>query len=108
MLVRQTIRKSHNDVSPLTPNRGGYIQKGTMKIEQIDKILDTVKVNKNKVTLSQKYGVMGLCLGKELHQRLRNYANKNDLRMSNIIKALLITYLNEKEKNYEKDRRKTV
>lgn len=56
MLVRQTIRKSHNDVSPLTPNRGGYIQKGTMKkIEEklFDKLANSVA--KDLTSFARKY-----------------------------------------------------
>ena len=46
---------------------------------------------------SRKYGVMGLSLGGELHDRLKNYAVKNNLKMGTIIKLLVKSYLDEME-----------
>ena len=46
---------------------------------------------------SRRYGVMGLNLGSDLHNRLKNYAVKNNVSMSQIIKLLVKSYLNEME-----------
>lgn len=39
---------------------------------------------------------MGVCLGKELHARLREHAAEERLPMSRIIKTLVEVYLREK------------
>ena len=46
---------------------------------------------------TRKYGVMGLALGYELHARLKTYAIKNNLKMAQIIKLLVKSYLDEME-----------
>tara|TARA_R100000008_G_scaffold37955_1_gene21632 strand:+ start:108 stop:320 length:213 start_codon:yes stop_codon:yes gene_type:complete len=46
---------------------------------------------------SRRYGVMGLNLGCDLHDRLKNYAVKNNVSMSQIIKLLVKSYLDEME-----------
>ena len=48
---------------------------------------------------SRRYGVMGLALGNELHDRLKNYAVKNNVKMAQIIKLLVKSYLDEMENN---------
>ena len=66
-----------------------------MDIDAIQKKLEQNAKSKN--TLSKKYGVMGLCLGQELHSRLKNYAFKKNIKMATLIKELLVAYLDEKE-----------
>ena len=46
---------------------------------------------------SRRYGVMGVCLGYELHLRLQSYAKQRNLKMSQIIKLLVKSYLDEME-----------
>jgi len=46
---------------------------------------------------TRRYGVMGLALGGDLHDRLKNYAVKNNVSMSQIIKLLVKNYLDEME-----------
>ena len=41
---------------------------------------------------------MGICLGEELKARLRLYCIKNNLKMAQVIKVLIKTYLDEMEK----------
>lgn len=65
-----------------------------MNIDQIDAELDKQKP-KNQSIASQ-YGVMGVCLGKELHARLKEHAANERLPMSRIIKTLVEVYLREK------------
>tara|TARA_R100001082_G_scaffold2364_1_gene2070 strand:- start:212 stop:415 length:204 start_codon:yes stop_codon:yes gene_type:complete len=67
--------------------------------------MDLKKINeqlKPKITgpynPTRRYGVMGLALGHDLHNRLKNYAIKNNLKMAQIIKLLVKSYLNEMEK----------
>ena len=48
---------------------------------------------------SKRYGVMGLALGADLHSRLKSYAIKNNLKMGQIIKLLVKSYLDEMENN---------
>ena len=52
---------------------------------------------------SRKYGVMGICLGGRLHERLSKYAKKNNFKMSRIIRILLINYLDEMEEKWVKE-----
>ena len=49
---------------------------------------------------TKRYGVMGLALGGELHDRLKNYAVKNNLKMGTIIKLLVKSYLDEMEEKW--------
>ena len=46
---------------------------------------------------TRRYGVMGLALGSDLHDRLKNYSVKNNLKMAQIIKLLVKSYLDEME-----------
>ena len=46
---------------------------------------------------TRRYGIMGLNLGCDLHDRLKNYAVKNNVSMSQIIKLLVKSYLDEME-----------
>ena len=64
-----------------------------MDIKKIDKMLVPIK----RIGLTKQYGVMGLALGQELHARLTNYCNKVNIHKSKVIRALIISYLNEKE-----------
>ena len=64
-----------------------------MDIKKIDKMIVPIK----KDGLTRQYGVMGLVLGKELHARLTKYCTKASIHKSKIIRALIISYLNEKE-----------
>ena len=66
-----------------------------MDIQKIDEVLEP-KPSLGK-SLSAKYGVMGLALGKDLHTRLRSHAKSRNIKMTQIIKALLVAYLDEKE-----------
>jgi len=67
-----------------------------MLTKKIDDIITSHQKTKNQNTTKQ-FGVMGLCLGTELHTRLKHFAYVNNVKMSVIIKALLISYLDEKE-----------
>ena len=69
-----------------------------MNIDQIDAELDKFKPKKQ--SLSSQYGVMGLCLGKDLHTRLKEHSIKEKLSMSKIIKTLVEVYLREKYKKF--------
>ena len=64
-----------------------------MDIKKIDKMLVPTK----PIGLTKLYGAMGLALGKELHARLTNYCTKKNVHKSKVIRALIISYLNEKE-----------
>ena len=64
-----------------------------MDIKKIDKML----VPKPIMGPTRQYGVMGLVLGKELHARLTNYCTKKNVHKAKVIRALIISYLNEKE-----------
>jgi len=46
---------------------------------------------------TRRYGVMGLALGGDLHDRLKSYAVKNNIKMAQIIKLLVKSYLDEME-----------
>jgi len=65
-----------------------------MNIDQIDAELD--KQKPKSISVAAQYGVMGVCLGKELHARLREHAANERLPMSRIIKTLVEVYLREK------------
>ena len=41
---------------------------------------------------------MGICLGADLHSRLQTYAKQRNHKMSQIIKILVKSYLDEMEK----------
>ena len=66
--------------------------------------MDLKKINEqlkpkdpNPYNPTRRYGVMGLALGGELHDRLKNYSVKNNLKMAQIIKLLVKSYLDEME-----------
>ena len=46
---------------------------------------------------TRRYGVMGICLGADLHSRLQTYAKQRNLKMAQIIKLLVKSYLDEME-----------
>ena len=50
---------------------------------------------------TRRYGVMGSALGGDLHDRLKNYAVKNNVSMSQIIKLLVKNYLDEMEEKWK-------
>ena len=66
--------------------------------------MDIKKINQNLIQKPprtykryKRYGVMGLTLGYDLHDRLKNYAEKNNVSMSQIMKLLVKAYLDEME-----------
>jgi hypothetical protein len=66
--------------------------------------MDVNKINEelkpkdpNPYNPTRRYGVMGLALGGELHDRLKNYSVKKNLKMAQIIKLLVKSYLDEME-----------
>ena len=63
-----------------------------MDIDQIDKQLRPIRTT----GLSKQYGVLGVCLGKELYDRLKGYSTITKIPMSRIIKTLVKNYLDEK------------
>ena len=63
-----------------------------MDINQIDKQLQP----KPSSGLTKQYGVLGVCLGKELYARLKGYSNVTKIPMSRFIKTLVKNYLDEK------------
>tara|TARA_R100001530_G_scaffold53872_1_gene39775 strand:- start:284 stop:481 length:198 start_codon:yes stop_codon:yes gene_type:complete len=63
-----------------------------MDIRKIDKQLQPVP----SVGLSKEYGVLGVCLGKDLYARLKGYSTITKIPMSRIIKILVKNYLDEK------------
>ena len=64
-----------------------------LSMSKIDKELKPRKLRSN----SREYGMMGLSLTNELHDRLKNYSRKIGVPMAKIIRVLIISYLNEKE-----------
>ena len=64
-----------------------------MDINKIDEMLVPTK----PIGITRRYGIMGISLGKELHARLTNYCTKKGIPKSKVIRALIISYLNEKE-----------
>ena len=64
-----------------------------MDIKKIDEMLIPAK----RIGITRLYGVMGICLGKELHARLTNHCSKRGIPKSKVIRALIISYLDEKE-----------
>ena len=49
---------------------------------------------------TKRYGVMGVCLGHDLHHRLQIYTRQRNLKMSQIIKLLVKSYLDEMEEKW--------
>ena len=66
-----------------------------MDLKKINEQLTPRKPNPYNPT--RRYGVMGLNLGSNLHDRLKNYAVKNNVSMSQIIRLLVKSYLDEME-----------
>ena len=64
-----------------------------MDINKIDEMLVPVK----RIGMTRLYGVMGISLGKGLHARLTKYCTKKSIPKSKVIRALITSYLNEKE-----------
>lgn len=65
---------------------------------KVTNILDDIPKKVPKNTINRKYGISGLSLGDELYTRLDNYCEINNIHKSKLIKALLIKYLDEVEK----------
>jgi len=61
-----------------------------------DDILNNIPTRET-VGISKKYGIFGLTLGEDLKARLDEYCNKHNIAKSQLIKALLIRYLNKEE-----------
>ena len=66
--------------------------------KQIDSRLEKLKIKVQKVykNPTQHYGIMGVNLGSKLKERLRVYAFKNNLKMSQIIRTSVEAYLDTK------------
>ena len=69
--------------------------------KQIDSRLEELKIKAQKVykNPTQHFGIMGVNFGADLKERLRVYAFKNNLKMSQIIRASVEAYLDTKEEN---------
>ena len=67
-----------------------------MNINEIDKLVEPKKPK--LISPTRMYGVMGLCLGAELHARLKKHCMKRGFSMSKLIKILVKSYLDEKDK----------
>ena len=65
-----------------------------MNVDLIEEELN--KYKPKSVSVASQYGVMGVCLGKELLARLKEHAAQEKLPMSRIIKTLVEVYLREK------------
>jgi len=60
----------------------------------IDKI--NIEINKkSKNTWTNRYGVLGVTLTKELYEEFREYCKDNRYTMSGVIKVLIRNYLTE-------------
>ena len=66
-----------------------------MNINEIDKLVEPKKPKLMNPT--RYYGVMGLCLGSELHGRLKKHCTQRGFAMSKLIKILVKSYLDEKD-----------
>jgi hypothetical protein len=69
---------------------------GIMDINEIDEQIKPIKL---KPSITQKYGVLTVVLGHDLHQRAKKYTELHGYKMGTLMKALLNAYLNEKENN---------
>jgi hypothetical protein len=67
-----------------------------MDIKIIDEQIKPIKL---KPSVTQKYGILTVGLGHDLHQRAKIYTELHGYKMGTLIKALLNAYLNEKENN---------
>ena len=66
-----------------------------MDLQKINEQLTPKKPN--PYNPSRRYGVMGLALGYDLHHRLQIYTRQRNLKMGQIIKILVKSYLDEME-----------
>jgi|TARA_R100001244_G_scaffold125221_1_gene95205 hypothetical protein len=66
-----------------------------MNINEIDKLVEPKKLK--LINPTRMYGVMGLCLGAELHARLKKHCMKRGFPMAKLIKILVKSYLDEKD-----------
>jgi metal-responsive CopG/Arc/MetJ family transcriptional regulator len=65
---------------------------------KVDDILNKIPPKGNTPgSLNKKYGIFGLTLGEELKTRLDKYCEKHNIAKSQLIKALLIRYLDQEE-----------
>ena len=65
---------------------------------KVDDILDKIPTKLGKLDgLNKKYGIFGLSLGDDLITRLDVYCKKHNIAKSQLIKALLIRYLDQEE-----------
>ena len=69
-----------------------------MDLEKINEQLKPKEADKFSPT--RRYGVMGVALGGDLHRRLQIYARLRNLKMGQIIKLLVKSYLNEMEEKW--------
>ena len=63
-----------------------------MDIKKIDE-----QLSPRPKPLTKVYGTMGICLGEELKSRLQMFCHLKNLKMAQLIKVLVTTYLDEKE-----------
>ena len=69
---------------------------------KVDDILDKIPTKVGKPdSLNKKYGIFGLTLGEDLKNRLDEYCKKHNIAKSQLIKALLIRYLDQEGVNDE-------
>lgn len=61
-------------------------------------ILEKNILNNSRTYKSVKSTMFGVNLGIELNQKLTDYANKHGISKASVVKTLLKTYLDEKEK----------
>ena len=66
-----------------------------MNLKKINEQLKPKSVAPYNPTI--RYGVMGVSLGYDLHLRLQVYARQHNLKMAQIIKLLVKSYLDEME-----------
>ena len=66
-----------------------------MDLEKINEQLKPKEADKFSPT--RRYGVMGVALGYDLHHRLKIYTRQRNLKMGQIIKILVKSYLDEME-----------
>ena len=65
-----------------------------------DDILNNIKKKTFRSEgLNKKYGIFGLSLGEDLKTRLDRYCDNHNIPKSQLIKTLLIRYLNQEEEN---------
>ena len=67
-----------------------------MDIKLIDKLI--IPPKDKKESLSKKYGVMSIVLGSERFERVKSFCANKGIKHTSLVKALIDSYLNEKEK----------